>query len=133
MNEFFTPENFSTLTTVIIIPMLAILTKYIQVFLKSRVLELEQKVENENLMKYIRIAEDAIETAVVSVNQTFVDEMKKQGIFDQASMEKAFHLAKDKAVSIMDSYAKETLKDAYSDVDAWLENKLEFYVNKNKK
>lgn len=132
MKEFLTPEMMNTTITIVIIPMLAIITKFITVFIKSKVDELEQRVENEKLINYIKMAEDAVETAVISVNQTFVDEMKKQGTFDQSAMEKSFIMAKNKALSIMGSSAKKMLMSAYSDVDAWLDGKLEFYVNKNK-
>ncbi|MFZ5988764.1 MAG: hypothetical protein ACOYWZ_16795 [Bacillota bacterium] len=133
MNEYLTPEMINATVTLVIIPMLAVVTKFTVVFIKSKISELEQRISNETLTKYIRIAEDAIETAVISVNQTFVDTMKKQGTFDQAAMEKSFDMAKNKALAIMGVSAKKALMNAYNDMDVWLDGKLEYYVNQNKK
>jgi DICT domain-containing protein len=133
MNESLIPEMLNSAVMVVIIPILGIIAKYIVAFLKSRLTELEHRIHNDTLSKYMNIAEDAIATAVISVNQTFVDTMKKQGTFDQAAMEKSFVLAKNKALAIMGASAQNVLEDAYDDIDAWLDSKIEFYVNQNKK
>lgn len=133
VNEYLTPEMINTAITMVIIPLFGLITKYIVIFLKCRISELEQKADNNTLSKYLQIAEDAIVTAVVSVKQTLVEPMKNQGTFDQAAMEKSFCEAKNKALSIMGFSAQEALKSAYTDIDAWLDNKIEFYVNQSKK
>lgn len=133
MKEYLTSEMVNTAMTVVIIPILGIITKYIVMLLKSKVTELEHRVNNDTLSKYLNLAEDAIETAVISVNQTFVDTMKKQGTFDQAAMEKSFYIAKNKALAIMGASAQNALSAAYKDIDAWLDSKIELYVNQNKK
>lgn len=133
MSNYLASEMISTAITVVIIPILGIMTKYIVMLLKSKVAELEQNIHNEKLNKYLNLAEDAIETAVISVNQTFVDTMKKQGAFDENAMEKSFHVAKNKALAIMGSAAVSALKEVYKDLDIWLDNKIEYYVKQNKK
>ncbi|MNN98883.1 hypothetical protein D3C81_2183900 [compost metagenome] len=66
------------------------------------------------------------------MNQTFVEASKKQGTFDDAAMAQAFQLAKTKAISIMGEAAREALKMAIGDMDAWIETKIEYFVNRNK-
>lgn len=133
MSEYLTSEMINAAITVVVIPILGIITKYIVLLLKSKITELEHSVHNDTLNKYLNLAEDAIETAVVSVNQTFVDAMKKQGAFDENAMEKSFHIAKNKALAIMGASAVSVLKEVYRDMDIWLDNKIEFYVKQNKK
>lgn len=133
MSEYLDSEMISTAMTMVIIPLLGIITKYIVILLKSKVTELQHRINNDTLNKYLNLAEGAIETAVISVNQTFVDAMKKQGTFDQDAMEKSFHAAKNKALSIIGTSAESALRDVYKDIDAWLDNKIEYYVNRNKK
>jgi len=133
MSEYLTPEMMNTVMTVVVIPLLGIVTKYIVGLLKSKTTELEHIIRNNTISKYINIAEDAIETAVISVNQTLVEELKKQGTFDRDAMEKSFHTAKNKALAIMGVSAESVLKDVYKDIDTWLDNKIEFYVNQNKR
>ncbi|MDP4181178.1 MAG: hypothetical protein Q8942_08815 [Bacillota bacterium] len=132
MDQFVTPETISATFSVLIIPIIGFISKFIIMFLKSKVSELEQKIKNDTLNKYISIAEDAIETAVVSVNQTFVDNIKKQGTFDKETAGKSFDLAKQKAISIMGTSVKNALTDAYNDLDAWIDSKIEVCVRQNK-
>jgi hypothetical protein len=133
MDNYLTSEMISMAITVVVIPILGIIAKYIVMLLKSKVTELEHNIHNDTLNKYLNLAEDAIETAVISVNQTFVDAMKKQGTFDHNAMEKSFHIAKNKALAVMGASAVSALKDVYKDMDVWLDNKIEFYVKQSKK
>ncbi len=133
MEQILTPETISTVMSLCVIPILGIVAKFIIMFLKSKTTELEQKISNEELLKYIKLAEDAVETAVVSVNQTFVDNMKKEGAFDLESAGRSFDLAKHKAITIMGTTVKKALTGVYSDLDGWLDSKIEFYVRQNKR
>lgn len=133
MEQILTPETISTVMSLCVIPILGVVAKFIIMFLKSKTTELEQKISNEALLKYIKLAEDAVETAVVSVNQTFVDNMKKEGAFDLESAGRSFDLAKHKAITIMGTTVKKALTDVYSDLDGWLDSKIEFYVRQNKR
>lgn len=125
-------ETLNIIITAIIVPTIAALVPLFIAFLNTKTNELKQKVNNEKLTKYIDIAEDAIETAVVSVTQTFVDALKKEGNFDEVAMRIAFTEAKNKAILIMGDSAREALKQAYGDLDAWINSKIEFYVKQNK-
>ncbi len=132
MSEYITPEIFNAIITLIIVPILGIVSKFLITCLKCKVDELELRIHNETLNKYIAMAEDAIETAVICVNQTFVEVMKKQGTFDEAAMAESFRMAKKKALIIMGDALKKVLEAAYGDIDAWLDSKIEFFVNRNK-
>jgi hypothetical protein len=66
------------------------------------------------------------------VNQTFVETLKQQGAFDAAAMEKSFSLAREKAIAILGEAAKEELRLVTGDLEAWIEAKIEVYVNRNK-
>lgn len=79
------------------------------------------------------IAEDAVCTAVTAISQTYVDSLKKSGTFDQAAKEEAFAMAKQKSLAIMGTAGQAALKVTYSDIDAWIDAKIEYYVNVNKK
>ncbi|KNY24854.1 hypothetical protein [Pseudobacteroides cellulosolvens] len=125
MNQFLTPEVVSLIITAVIVPALV---KGIKLAGKA----LENKIGNDKFDKYIVIAEDAVETAVVSVGQTVVDTLKKNGEFDQAAKEEVFTQAKQLAVNIMGYAARNELAKLYGDLDAWLDNKIEYYVKKTK-
>jgi hypothetical protein len=132
MKDYLTPEWMDAVLTVVILPLLGLVTKYVIVLLKRKITQLEQAIGNDLAQNYLNLAENAIESAVISVNQTFVEALKKSGAFDEAAMIQSFRMAKELAIGIIGEAAREGLKLAYNDVDAWLESKIEYYVNKIK-
>ncbi len=125
-------EMINTIVGAVLVPVLPILTAYIIALLKKKTAEINQSIENQTLQKYITIAEDAICTAVVSLNQVLVDAAKKSGQFDQQAQEEAFAQCKEIAISLMGGTARTALKEVYNDFDAWIDNKIQYYVNKEK-
>lgn len=125
-------EIVNTVVKAVIIPLLPVLTAYLIALFKKKTAEAKQRIDNNDFDKYITIAEDAVCTAVNAVSQTIVDTAKKTGTFDQATREEAFNQSKEKALAIMGSAAQTALKEAYGDLDSWLDNKIEYYVRKEK-
>lgn len=127
-----TNNVLSTIQQGILIPLIPVLAGFIIAFFKKKMAEIEHNIKNSTATKYGNMAEDAVCTAVTAVTQTYVDELKSKGTFDQAAKEEAFALSKQKALSILGTTALKTLSEAYTDFDAWLESKIEFYVNVGK-
>jgi predicted PurR-regulated permease PerM len=125
-------DTLNIIITAIIVPTLAALVPLLISFLNQKTAELNQKIGNEKLNRYIDIAEDAVSTAVTSVFQTYVDTLKKQGKWNDATAEIAFTEARNKAIAIMGQAAKEALAQAYGDVNLWIDNKIEMHVQLNK-
>jgi len=125
-------EYTEVIMTAVIIPLLTVATGYLVAFIKKKIAELEVKINSQKANKYLDIAEDAVCTAVTAVSQTYVDALKNNSQFDQAAQQEAFNRAKDKAITIMGTAAQQALKEMYTDFDAWLDNKIEYYVNVSK-
>lgn len=121
MKDILTPEVITLIITAVIIPAIV---KGLNLGAKA----LESKIGNQNFTKYIGIAEGAVETAVVSIGQTFVDTLKKEGSFDQGAKEEAFSQAKETAIKIMGKAAKDTVSNAYGDFNTWIDNQIEKHV-----
>lgn len=109
-----------------------LLITYIILFLKSKIKEQQEKIDNDNLNKYITIATDAISMAVLTVSQTYVDELKRQGKFDKQAQEAAKQMAIDKAKSLITEEAKNAVTLLYGDFEAYLNSQIEALVRENK-
>lgn len=109
-----------------------LLITYMILFLKSKIKEQQEKINNENLNKYITIATDAISMAVLTVSQTYVDELKRQGKFDKQAQEAAKQMAIDKAKSLITEEAKNAVTLLYGDFEAYLNSQIEALVRENK-
>ena len=113
----------------IITGILPLLITYGILFLKVKIKEQEKNLENDQLVKYIDAATDAISKAVLAVNQTYVDSLKKQGKFDE---EAAKTMAIDKAKALITEDSKAAIETLYSDFEAYLNDAIEELVRENK-
>ena len=73
-----------------------------------------------------------VTTAVTYTSQTYVDALKKGGIFDKEAQLEALRKSKDKTLSLLSVSAKKVLADIYGDLDAYLETKIEAEVRVQK-
>ncbi|NSW90195.1 MAG: hypothetical protein HPY74_05870 [Firmicutes bacterium] len=125
-------EYANAIITVVVLPLLTVATGYLVALIRKKIAELEEKINSQKVDKYLNIAEDAVCTAVTAVSQTYVEVLKNNSQFDKAAQQEAFNMAKNKALAIMGTAAQQALRAAYTDLDAWLDNKIEYYVNINK-
>lgn len=70
--------------------------------------------------------------AVLTVSQTYVDELKRQGKFDKQAQETAKQMAIDKAKSLITEEAKNAVTLLYGDFEAYLNSQIEALVRENK-
>ena len=125
-------ETMNIILTSVIVPVIVALVPFLIAYMNKKTDEVKAKINDARISKYINIAEDAVETAVVSVTQTFVDSIKGGEEWTAETQKQAFEEAKLKAILIMGTAAREALKEAYGDMDSWISNKIEYYVNLRK-
>lgn len=125
-------DGIQDILYLIITGILPLLIVYATTFLKVKIKEYEEQLNNEKLNKYIDAATDAISKAVISVNQTYVDTLKKQGKFDAESQAKAKQMAIDKAKELITEDSKEAIDTLYNDFEAYLNDAIEALVRENK-
>jgi hypothetical protein len=121
MSETLLSELINTIVTLIVIPFIVV------PLFKA----LKAKVNNDNLVKYFNILEDAVSTSVKAVAQTYVDALKKEGSFDQESKEEAFIMAKTKVLSTVGDSAIKAIKEIKGEKwEEYLEDKIEAAIKK---
>ena len=76
--------------------------------------------------------ENIVNKAVITTNQTFVNELKKQGKFDKEAMEEAYRRTYESIVAALSQTFFEYLDEETIDIDALLKNMIETSVNWNK-
>ncbi len=75
---------------------------------------------------------EAVTTAVTYTSQTYVDALKKKGIFDTQAQAEALQKSKDKALSLLSESAKDVLASIYGDLNSYLETMIEAQVRVQK-
>ena len=76
--------------------------------------------------------ENIVNKAVITTNQTFVNELKKQGKFDKEAMEVAYNKTFNSIVASLSQSFFEYIDEETIDIDMLLKNMIETSVDWNK-
>ena len=76
--------------------------------------------------------ENVVNKAVITTNQTFVNELKKQGRFDKEVMEEAYNKTFNSIVASLSQSFFEYIDEENIDIDTLLKNMIETSVDWNK-
>lgn len=128
--------DFVTLTPVIfqmvLIPLLAILTKYITTWVQIKIDELTESKNNATFTKYMNLLQSTVIDCVIATNQTYVESLKLQGKFDAEAQKIAFKKTYDAVMLILTEDAVKYLNEALGDLDAYVNTLIEAQVNLQK-
>lgn len=104
-----------------------LLTEKVASYIKSK-LKVGERAE------LLSRAVEAVSVAVKTTAQTYVDTLKKEGLFGEEAQKAAFNAAKATAYGLLTDGVKEAITQAYGDIDAYLGAKIEAEVaaTKNK-
>lgn len=126
MNEILI-NIISVVVTSIVLPLLSIAgAKLVQL--------INSKIKNNKTANFLSTATTIIINAVRSVFQTYVEALKKEDKFDEASQKLALLKARDIALNQMTDDVKNYITSTYGDLDTWINTNIEATINilKNK-
>lgn len=111
-----------------IVPLLAILTRYLVVFIATKRDEIIEKNRNDKADKYIMMLSQTISNCVIATNQTYVDSLKENNCFDAEAQKEAFNRTYQAVMNILSADAKEYLATIYGDLNSYITQKIEAEV-----
>lgn len=94
---------------------------------------IKSKVNHSKAQEYLDRAETYLSSAVAMVNQTFVEQLKKDGAFDADAQSQAFKMAMNTWLNMMSAEMKQVIVDEVGNFEAWAETMIEAKVNELKK
>ena len=110
-----------------------VLTTYICKFLYAKWTEGKVKIENEKISNTLDNVVTMVLDVVTAVNQTFVDELKKNGKFTEEAAKEAFNKSKETALKMLSEDAAKIIATVYGDIDVYLDTLIEATVKQLKK
>ena len=129
-------ENFGNVLEIvfklIVLPIIPLVVLYAKTLIQMKIEELKKKIDNENVDKYLGLANDILQKVVTEVTQTYVDNLKATNSFDVEAQKKAFVLAKEKFELIATDEVKNVINEVMGDYDAWIQSAIETLVNQQK-
>ena len=126
-------EMIKDLLFMLITAAVPVLTAYVCKFLYAKWSEGQAKIENEKISTTLDNVVKMVLDVVESVNQTFVDELKKKGEFTKESAEEAFNKSKETALIMLSNDAADIISKVYGDIDVYLDTLIEATVKQLKK
>lgn len=125
-------EMLATIFQVIIIPLLTVLTGYLIKWINAKANDIKNIIKDERIQKYITMLDKTITSAVVAVNQTYVDSLKQQGAFDKEAQLIAFNKVYETVMLSLTEEANFYLEEIIGDLNTYITNKIEEEVNIHK-
>lgn len=83
------------------------------------------KLKNDMQIKYLGRLEKMIADAVSQVQQTYVENMKAENLFDKKAQIEAFDMVKTSVLNMMNDRMMEVVMEAVGDFDEYIRNKIE--------
>ena len=116
----------------VVFPLLGIGTTYLIVLINAKIKELKKQSDNNLEKKYLDMLNNTITDCVLATNQTYVNELKKQGKFDLDAQKIAFQKTYENVMALLTDEAKKYLSEALGDLQTYVNNKIEAEVLLNK-
>ena len=116
----------------ILIPLLIAIITICICMMTSKVAKDAARTAPSKYSEIIYALENIVNKAVITTNQTFVNELKKQGKFDKEAMLEAYRRTYESIISSLSQSFFEYLDEETIDIDALLKNMIETSVNWNK-
>lgn len=95
-------------------------------------LEKAQGIKNVTVRQNVERVINTITRGINYTNQTFVDELKAEGRWDEAAMKEAFQKTRNLVEKQVDADARETIDKFYSDFNSFIESEIENQIAKSK-
>lgn len=116
----------------ILIPLLVTIITICICMMTSKVAKDAARLAPSKYSEIIYGLENIVSKAVITTNQTFVNELKKQGKFDKEAMQEAYRRTYESIVASLSQSFFEYLDEETIDIDVLLKNMIETSVNWNK-
>lgn len=126
MNEF--TRSLLYVALLICIP---IVTACIQKGIAVAVDAINAQTQNIKVQRLVREIGDAVANAVAAMNQTYVNDLKAAGTFNEAEQKEALMRAVSAALKSMSRDAQDYIKSNFGDTTQYLENRIEAQIDAN--
>lgn len=115
-----------------IIPLLAIITRSLVIYISTKKDELKSKTDSELAKKYLELLNDTIADCVIATNQTYVETLKKGNAFTADAQKAAFEKTYQAVIATLSEEAQKYLPEVVGDLQTYITQKIEASVNQNK-
>lgn len=116
----------------LVLPILLYFVKMAGNYFIQKIRESKAKTEDENKKNLLTFIDNLIHTCVAATNQTFVDALKKENLFDAEAQKEALNKALQMILENLTEDAKDYIESITGNLDAYLVPRIESEVKEQK-
>lgn len=128
LTAFLESEFFKNLLATVALALGTALSTLIGMLFKRLTDWVAEKAKGQKYKRTLETIEASIRSAVLMVQQTFVDNLKKEGKFDSEAQAKALELAVKTAASQINDEMKKVIEELFGDIEEWLKTQIEAFI-----
>lgn len=125
-------EVLMTLLKIIIMIVVPVATSVLTYVAKNHVDLLINKYVTGETAEALKKGVEIIANCVDYVQQTYVDNLKKEGQFTTEAHEEALTAAKERAISLMNNEVTKAIENSYGSIDVYVETVIESIIASKK-
>ena len=103
-----------------IIPLLGIVTKFVIDYITQKKEQIKAQTNNELAQKYLDILNDTIAKCVTATNQTYVESLKEQNVFDANAQKEEFNKTYNAVIGTQKKKKKKYLPIVIGDMQTYI-------------
>lgn len=126
-------ELLPVIIQTVLIPLLVALTGFIVKWINAKANQLKEKAADDKYFLYIDILQELVTKAVIMVNQTYVDELKKTNSFSKEAQVEAFRKVYETVMTSLSEDVVVYLQQIISNLDDYITVLIESSVKEQKK
>lgn len=125
-------DFLAQLLQAVIIAAIPVVGSFLIRYMNQKTDQIVAEVDSAELKALIAQVDDAVSKAVTYTTQTFVDALKKNGIFDEEAQKEALQKSLDKTLALLSEVAKSALAEIYGNIQDYLTVRIEAEVKTQK-
>lgn len=128
----FNNELITEIFNICIVPLLGILTTFISLLIKNKITQIKSTTNDEKVQQYLGFLQDTIIACLQATNQTYVDELKQSGKFDEAAHKIALEKTKNAVLNIVTDDVKKYVAILVGDLEVYIIEQIEANIKNYK-
>ena len=125
-------ELITEIFNICIVPLLGILTTFISLLIKNKIAQIKSTTNDEKAQQYLGFLQETIISCLQATNQTYVDELKRNGQFDEEAHKIALEKTKNAVLNIVTDDVKKYAAILVGDLEVYITEQIEANIKNYK-
>lgn len=117
---------------IVVSAIMPIIAGFLAALIKEKISEISLRIKNEKIASYLNNVTGVLVDSVLEVEQTYVDQLKKEGKFTPEAQKVAKEKALEIANNLITIEGKKVINDLYGDFETYAMTKIEAIIKERK-